>query len=452
MSRELVEIAEWAVNAALRAGADQADVFLIRQRALRIEGSNEKRTDIRQRRAEEGISQGANIRVVIDKRVAYSYATSIEREDLLRAIEMAISTARAKRPDPDFVSLPSPKAPAKVQGLVDDRMKKPPIDDLFDEVRKCLKELEEAEPRYCTISAGYGFSILEVAIANSLGVEAYYEGTTGGVGVYMVAEEGGIRASSFESISSRKFEDLDLQRCMDVALKYIKLGLKPIKLEPGEKKVLFEPWALSSLIANVFIPAINAYNIQEGKSYLAGKLGVQVASEKLTIIDDGTMPGGLMSTPVDGEGVPSRRTVIIENGVLKSYLYDSYTAFKEGRESTGNASRSLRGAVSIGPRNHILQGETCKLDELMESIEEGVLARMVMGAHSSNVATGAFSVVITPAYVIKNGELIGAWRGCLISGTFQELLQRYVAQGDDTRQIGFLVAPSVLFEGLKVTT
>ncbi|MCS7385499.1 MAG: TldD/PmbA family protein [archaeon GB-1867-005] len=447
---ELIEAVKFAVEKALKFGANQADAYASKRRETSIQATNDKIGGIRDRRATSETIEGIGVRVAVGKSVAYAYTTILEEESILQAIKTAIKLAKVKEPDPDFKSLPPVKPPAKVEGIFDEAIITPPVDEAFEQIRKVLSEAMEANPNFNTVISGYSFTWAERAIANSLGVEVHFKESMAGTGVYIIGEREGLRSLGGKTDESRFLKEVDIEKCAEEAVKYAKVGLEKTKIEAGEKTVIFQPEALSSLMHYAFINAINAYNVQEGKSYLTGKLETQVASEKLTIIDDGTTPKGLRTAPVDGEGVPTRRNVIIDKGVLKSYLYDSYTGFKENRESTGNASRQFRSAVTVAPRNHIISGEEVKLEELLGEVKEGLLVRGVMGAHSTNIATGAFSVLANPAYVIRNGEIMGQIKGCMIAGTFQELLMKYSAQGDDVIQKGFLVAPSIKFEKVRI--
>lgn len=447
---KLIEAVTFAVKKSIEMGASQADAYATKTFTTSIQATNDKIGGIKDRRATSEMIEGMGIRVAVGKSIAYAYTTILEEESIIKSIKEAIELAKMKEPDPDFKSLPTPKKPATVKGIFDDKVQTPPIEEAFEEVRKVLDETMEKNPNFNTVISGYTFTWRERAIANSLGIEVSFKESFVGTGVYIIAEKEGLRSVGAKSIEKRMLNQVNINLCQREAIKYAELGLRKAKIEGGEKTIIFQPRAFVSLMGYGFIRAIDAYNVQEGKSYLTNKINSQIAPEKLTIIDDGTLEGGLRTTPVDAEGVPSQRNIIIEKGVLKGYLYDSYTANKENRESTGNATRQFRSPISISPRNQIISGETMKLEELIGEVKEGVIVRGVMGAHSTNIATGAFSVSANPAYAIINGEITGLLRGCMVAGTFQELLSKYTAQGDDTEQIGFLIAPSIKFEKVRI--
>jgi len=448
---KLIEAVSFAVKKSLEMGANQADAYASKSSSTSIQATNDKIGGIKDRRATSEMVEGIGIRVAVGKSIAYAYTTILEEESIIKSIKEAIELAKLKEPDPDFKSLPPAKTPTSVHKIFDKNILTPPIDEAFEEIRTILSETMEKNPNFNTIVSGYSFTWIEKAIANSLGIETSFKESFIGTTVYIIAEKEGIRCIGGKSQNRRMLNEINIKLCQEEAIKYAELGLKKAKIEGGEKTIIFQPRAFVSLMGYGFIRAIDAYNVQEGKSYLTNKINSQIAPESLTLIDDGTMDGGLRTTPVDAEGVPSQRNIIIEKGVLKGYLYDSYTAFKENKESTGNATRQFRSAISISPRNQIISGETMKLEELIGDVKEGVLIRGVMGAHSTNIATGAFSVSANPAYAIINGEIVGTVRGCMVAGTFQELLSKYAGQGDDVEQISFLIAPSIKFERVRVS-
>jgi PmbA protein len=163
------------------------------------------------------------------------------------------------------------------------------------------------------------------------------------------------------------------------------------KVETGTYDVLLRPIAFTELLEYAFLPSISADNVQKGRSLMSEKIGQQVASSHLSFTDDGLLPGGLGTTGFDGEGVPSMRNSILERGVLKGFLYDSYTAGKSGVKSTGNA---VRGGYSdlprIGIRNLLVQSS--EPFDVVKETGRGIVVNSFIGAHTANPISGDFSV------------------------------------------------------------
>jgi PmbA protein len=180
-------------------------------------------------------------------------------------------------------------------------------------------------------------------------------------------------------------------------------------------------------------------------------VGEKVASEIVTIHDDGLMNEGLRTWKFDGEGVPQQKTVIIEKGTLRGFIYDSYTAKKEGKESTGNAFRAgYLSTPRIEATNLRFAPGKNTPEELVGEIDEGLLVYSVQGAHSSNPASGEFSVAATPAWKIKDGKIAHAVKGAMLAGNIFEALKNVSALANNERKIGQLVAPWIVVENVKV--
>src|SRR5262249_19738871 len=143
--------------------------------------------------------------------------------------------------------------------------------------------------------------------------------------------------------------------------------LNPVKIETQKAPVVFEPRTARTLLDSIF-EAVHGMSIYRGESFLAGKLGEKIASESLTVIDDGTLPGLFGTSPFDDEGVPSRRTVVIKRGVLKNYLLNTYAARKLGMKTTGNASRGLTGNASIGHGNFFIESGVHTPEQILAGI------------------------------------------------------------------------------------
>ena len=222
-------------------------------------------------------------------------------------------------------------------------------------------------------------------------------------------------------------------------------------METKTYKVIFTQFALQDLLYYTLINAIKADSVEREQSPFKDKLGTKVGSEAVTIHDDGLLSGGLRTGIFDGEGVPHQKTPVIEKGILKNFLYDNYTANKQGRQSTGNASRAgYLSTPSIEATNfHILPG-TKSAEDLLGEVDDGLLVSYLQGAHSSNPVSGEFSVVATPAWRIRKGKIEHATRGVMLAGNIFELLKNVRLVGNNERKMGQLFAPWLMVENVKV--
>jgi PmbA protein len=211
--------------------------------------------------------------------------------------------------------------------------------------------------------------------------------------------------------------------------------------------VVFEPLVARTLVENIF-EAVNGDAIYRGASFLAGKLGEQVAGENVNVIDDGTIPGGFGTSPFDGEGVPTRRTVVIERGILKSYLLNTYTARKLNLTTTGNASRGLAGTPGIGVGNFFLEAGDKSADEIIRDIPDGLYVTEFLG-FGVNLVTGDFSRGASGLW-IRNGELAFPVEEITVAGNLRDMFRNITAIGSDLEFRGAVASPTIRIDGLTV--
>jgi PmbA protein len=208
------------------------------------------------------------------------------------------------------------------------------------------------------------------------------------------------------------------------------------------------------LLSYTLVNAVKADYVQREQSALKGKIGEKVASENVSIYDDGILEGGFRTWGFDDEGVDRRKTVVIEKGVLKNFLYDNYTAGKDEVESTGNAYRGGNAPYvetpSIEATNFQFTPGNKSTDELISEIDSGLIVYFLQGAHSSNPVSGEFSVVAVPSWKIEKGEIKNAVKGAMLSGTVFDVLRNVSALANNQRQVGALVAPWISVENVKV--
>jgi PmbA protein len=194
--------------------------------------------------------------------------------------------------------------------------------------------------------------------------------------------------------------------------------------------------------------AFNADNVQRGRSIYADKMDEQVLSPNLNIHDDGILKKGLNSSGSDGEGFPSQKTTLIENGVLKNFIYDLYTSRKSDVKSTGNGMRSsYADTPSVGFSNILMEFKEIK--EISE-IENGVVVKDLLGAHTANPISGDFSVEAMNAFKIENGEISHPIKKAMLSGNIFQAFTTAYAASDKVRQIGSFVLPPVTVSKLRI--
>jgi PmbA protein len=223
--------------------------------------------------------------------------------------------------------------------------------------------------------------------------------------------------------------------------------LGAVKVETQRVPVVFDPRMARSLIGEI-AEAIDGRAIYRNASFLAGQLGEKIASSKITVIDDGTIPGLFGSQPFDDEGVPTRRTVVIENGVLKSYLLNTYAARKLGLKTTGSASRGITGNAGIGHGNFYLEGGEKSPEEIIAGVKNGFYVTELIGT-GVNIVTGDYSRGAAGMW-IRDGELAFAVSEVTIASTLQEMFGNIAEIGSDLEFRGSIAAPTLMIGEMTV--
>jgi PmbA protein len=220
--------------------------------------------------------------------------------------------------------------------------------------------------------------------------------------------------------------------------------------------VLFTPEAAAELLGTVTVPSLEGEAVGRGESVYAGRLGQAVMAAGISMADDGLLDGGLGTSSSDDEGVPSRKTVLVRDGLLEGFLYDLYSAAEFGAGTTGNGARgSYRSPPSVSARNIIIGGELRDRDTLISEIGEGVLVHDVLGAHTANRVSGDFSVSAPLLFRIRKGELHRPLKPVMLSGNLPELLRAVSGIGKDQKQVasggGSIYTGSLRVENVMVT-
>jgi PmbA protein len=406
-------------------------------------------------------STGIGVRVVLSQKVGFSSTTALEPTAIEACVEHAIKQARVSEHDPNFSGLPalSKQRYTKPEKIFDPRIidfLKGGSDDAIEFCRAMLTGMHEYEVREnvtCRPTEGsFAAAHDETFIVNSQGIELSDTGTYISAGISIVArEDKGEETSGWEGKVSRMLSEMDFEWIGREAVKLAVDGLGGKKMETKEVPVIFSPRAVQSLFAYTVIPQLSAENVQRKQSPYYGKKGQKIASENLSITDDGIMPLGVNSRTMDGEGVISEATPLVDNGVLRNYLYDSYTAGKDKVKSTGNAIRGFDNLPAPGPTNFVIGGVSAPKEEMIAELAEGLFINDVIGAHTASRASGDFSVVAQNAFGIKKGELYPV-KQAMLAGNMQEVLKHVELVGTDTRQIYTVVSPSVLVSKVQVVS
>jgi PmbA protein len=444
---EMLNLAENAVSFALSKGAAEAEAFMYQGLTTNV---GIERGQIA--RSSRIIDRGLGVRAIINRAIGFSYTNMLESKAAVEeAILKALSSAKASKSDENWRSLPDKKPLASVKNTYDSKIVQLHSEDLMKVASAMLDAAEQKDKRAFPTEGGAGASYLSVAVANSNGISSFDHGTIVECSLAtMCHERNEVTPECFEFNIERSYK-INPEWVGKEAARLAVSALKAKKIETRSTNVIFTQFALQQLLYYTLINAVKADYVQRNQSVFKGKIGEKVASEILTICDDGLFNGGLRTWKFDGEGVPQQKTLIVEKGILRDFIYDNYTAKKEGKESTGNATRAgYLSTPNIEATNFHLMAGNKSPEELIGEVAEGLLVYYLQGAHSSNPASGEFSVVATSAWRVQNGEITYATKGAMLTGDIFHVLTNVSALANNERKIGQLVAPWVLVENVKV--
>jgi PmbA protein len=394
-----------AVEAALAAGAGEAEAFVTDSVGLEarvFDGEVESLSEAGER--------GLGVRAWIEGRVGYAYGTDLGHDGLERIAAGAVETARVSDPD-RFAAAPEPGGDAApIPELADPAAAEWSSERKVELAKEIERATREADPRVVAVETSvFVDERLAAALASSRGVAGAYELTScyGYVQAIAAADDGPDRHTGLGFGIGRSAQALDPEAIGREAAERATSLLGAKKPPSRSCPVVLDETVAASLVG--FIGGLLcADEVQRGRSAFAGRLAETVASDALGLADDGREPDGLASAPFDGEGTPTRRTPLIEGGILRAYLHDSYTARREGEEwrSTANAARSgYRSPPSVSPSNLIVAPGELSFEELLAEAGDGVYVSDVAGLHSGvNPVSGTFSVGAT-GRAISGGEL-----------------------------------------------
>jgi PmbA protein len=295
-------------------------------------------------------------------------------------------------------------------------------------------------------SAGYG----SILLANSHGFVGSYTSSSYSLSVSPIAmdsQNGGMQRDYWYSVK-RKFHELDSpeQVGQEATRRTVRrLGSRSISTQ--EVPVIFDPEIAQGLLGHI-ASAASGYSIYKGASFLMGQLGKSIASESVTVVDDGRLADGLGSRPFDGEGLPTRRNVVVDKGILTSYLLDTYSGRKLGMASTGNASRSVGENPTVGTTNLFLSPGTYSSEEILQSVKRGLLVTELIG-FGVNMVTGDYSRGAV-GFWIENGEIVHPVEEVTIAGNLKNMFNDIEMIGNDLVFRGRTASPTVKLRKMMV--
>ncbi|ASJ14049.1 TldD/PmbA family protein [Thermococcus radiotolerans] len=392
------------------------------------------------------------LRGIKDKRLGLAIIDSDEPARIREAIEQAAKMAKLNSRDEKWVSLPEP-GKYREKPKPNYELKEASPDQLVEMLVRGIKLAREKDENVIVAGGEGGVSWEERHIVNSHGIDVFQEGGAAFFFLELVGRKEGTVTPGIFDFDARRDLKLDVDGVVERAVQKVKWAYDVKASKNEEVPIILGPWAIAGLFSYALFPAFSGERLVKETTPLAGKVGEKIASDVLTIYDDPFHELAIEPIIADGEGVPTRKNVLIENGTFRGFVWDNYWAKVYGTESTGNGKRDLRsGGINIGFHSMVIENGKRSLEDIIAEIEHGYFVDGFQGAHSSNPDNGNFAVTANPAFLIEDGEVKGA-SVFLVAGNVYELLKQASEVSKEQIVMPFMttiITPFVKFENVKI--
>ncbi|MCX8173621.1 MAG: TldD/PmbA family protein [Thermoplasmata archaeon] len=374
---------------------------------------------------------GTGIRVFADGKIGFAFTTEKTQKDMERCFREAVRAARHSKTLKNFV-FPSEKKFPSVNVRPSNKIERLSSGEATEHIQTMLDAVKAVNREIFVCEGHFGYGIEKTVIMNTAGVRAEFVRSACGITIATACPTPDSVSIGFEEAESPEL-DFDFAELGKNAASLAFNGRNPEKLEGGKKNVLLVAPAARNVIESTLLGMLQGHHAMRGESLFAGKLNEKVLGENISIIDDGLLENSLATAPFDDEGTPSRTTTLIDAGILKTFIFDAYTAAEFNLKTTGNGIRSMR--LSAGRtfkslptpnfRNFVITSETASTEAILKDFSPCLVVYAVLGAHTANPITGNFAVNIPIVFEYMNGEMKPKKQG-MLSGNIADYLNRRV--------------------------
>lgn len=389
-------------------------------------------------------TRGTAVRLIREGRLGFAASTDASAADKLAANALESATYG----DQAAFSFPAPQ-PAPDVRTHDDAIADLPIARLVEIGREVLDLFLSVDP-LCRLNLSIERSLVAASIRNQRGLEVSFRTSPFSIGIEINRIEGDDVLIIFDQFGTTVWEQ-DYLAFARPLLEKLTRASTLTTMKPGRMPVLFAPGGALALALPISL-AVNGRDVLKGTSPIAARVGEKLFDKKISIADDGTLDGKFASAACDEEGVPRRRTPLFEQGVLQGFLYDLKSAAMAGVESTGSARRyNLFIPPDPNPSNFVIQPGETPVQEMIRSLDEGILVEDLLGLGQGNIISGAFSNPLAVAFKVHKGEIIGRVKDLSIAGNIYDLLKNVSAVSRETRWVyNTFLAPYLLIPEMNV--
>jgi PmbA protein len=440
----LQDLLRYAIREAEALGASGAEAYAAAGAESEVFIEN---NDVKQAKSQSTSSIG--IRVLVGGSVGFYAVNSLAKNKIKDAASMAIKIARVSPKDRHH-ALPGRSKARLLSGIYDKKAESFAASDAARMAAEMLEIAKSYDKRVSVDSGNFNASVGTHALANSNGVELAERASVFSWSIMGMAIDGGdISSFDFQLGGSHSVRGIDVRAAASEFAETVVSSLEPRRIESFKGEMLLTPAAVNDMMQEAISHSINSDAVQKKSSHFAGKMGRRVASDLLTVEDDATNVEGLGASSFDREGVPHRRNIVIEKGVLKKFLYNIYTARKAGVRSTGNASGSTTSPPSVSTTNFVVRPGRSSLDTLVSEMKNGIVISRFSG--NVNPVNGDFSGVVKGGRLVKNGAVQHAVKEVMVAGNVFEALRRLNGVSRERKVIYDSILPYMRFDGVSFT-
>jgi PmbA protein len=441
---KLEDICSFAVREAEKRGAEYTEVYMARNKESEVFIES---NDLKQSKSHK--SSGLGVRVFVRGSVGFSSVNILEREHIKNAVIQAIKLARVT-PTDKFNSMPDKTEIKFLKSIYDRKAESFNSSDATKMASDMLVAAKSFDDRVSVDSGNFTSSVTTHALLNSNGIRADETISSFSWSIMGMAINGKeISNFDFQFGATHHVKNIDVLSTGREFAEAVVNSLGARKIDSFKGKMLLTPSAASELIQDVISSSINSHIVQKGASKFEGKIGKSVSSDLLTLEDDGVNINGLGSSSFDREGVPHRHNIIIENGILKKFIYNTYTANKENTESTGNAGGSPNTPPMVSTTNIVIKSGKSKLENLRSEMDKGIMINRFSG--NVNTVNGDFSGVVKGGQYIRNGNIEYAVKEVMVAGNVFDALYDLTGISKERKLLADSILPYLLFENISFT-
>ncbi len=395
--------------------------------------------------------KGSIIRGIKDGKIGTYILDSSDEKSIKEGVEKAYKIALKNEKDENWHSLPEQQKYSK--NKVNREIKSIREDYLVDSLVFSLKKVKDKKPEAIVVGAETGSVWEETEIHNSHGIDVS-QNNAGTYFIMALSEKIGENVTpTIFDMDARRDANLAYDKVIDSTIKKVKNAENVVKAENGEFSILIEPFALGEILQFALYPAFSGERKVKGTSILADKINEKVMSDQITIEDNPFHKLSINTLIADDEGVATHRNIIIEKGVFRGFLWNTYWGNIASKESTGNGLRSFRtGSVGIGFHNMVISPGKKTMEDIIQEMKKGYIISSFQGAHSSNPDTGDIAAVANPAFYVEDGEIKGS-TVFMISGNIYNIMRNVADVSGEQKPIYAIargIYPGVLFENVKI--